>query len=109
MFDANTTWASFIDIIKEQYYLVGNYDGEYTKWTILRQERDQTMSKDTNNFHTLRIKLGIKESKRNLVLKYCSGLHRYTRTKMDFLDISSLGTSYQYAVKIEEKFQKKKR
>ena len=42
MFETNPTWASFIDVIKEQYYPVGNYDDQYTKWTILRQERDQT-------------------------------------------------------------------
>ena len=28
---------------------------------------------------------------------------------MDFLDISSLGTTYQYAAKIEQKFKQKKR
>ena len=43
-------------------------------------------------------------------MKYHSGLHRYIRTEMDFLDISSLGSAYRYAVKIEEKFpQKNKR
>ena len=41
MFETNPTWASFIDAIREQYYLVGNYDDQYTKWTILHQERDQ--------------------------------------------------------------------
>ena len=35
MFEENPTWASFIDVIKEQYYHVGNYDDQYTKWTIL--------------------------------------------------------------------------
>jgi hypothetical protein len=28
---------------------------------------------------------------------------------MEFLDISSLGTTYQYAAKIENKFKKKKK
>ena len=40
MFEKDPTWASFIDEFREQYYLVGNYDDQYTKWTILRQERD---------------------------------------------------------------------
>ena len=40
MFETNPTWASFIDAVREQYYPVGNYDDQYTKWTILRQERD---------------------------------------------------------------------
>ena len=75
MFETNPTWASFVDAIKEQCYPVGNYDDQYAKWTILRQERDQMTSKYTNKFHTLRTKLGIKDSKRNLVLKYHSGLH----------------------------------
>ena len=26
MFETNPTWASFVDVVKEQYYLVGNYD-----------------------------------------------------------------------------------
>jgi hypothetical protein len=32
-------------------------------------------------------------------------LHRYIQTEMDFLDISSLGASYRYAIKIEKKFK----
>jgi hypothetical protein len=32
-------------------------------------------------------------------------LHRYIQTEMDFLDISSLGVSYRYAIKIELKFK----
>ena len=39
MFEINPTWASFIDVVREQYYPMGNYDDQYTKWTILRQER----------------------------------------------------------------------
>jgi hypothetical protein len=50
----------------------------------------------TNNFHTLRTKLGIKDFKRHLVLKYCSGLHRYIRIEMEFLDILSLGAAYRF-------------
>ena len=107
MFETNPTWASFIGATREQYYPVENYDDQYTKWTILRQERDKTVSKYTNNFHTLRKKLCIKDSERHLILKYRSGLHWYIRTEMDFLDISSLGYAYQYAFKIKEKFQQK--
>ena len=62
MFETNPTWASFIELVRERYYPVGNYDDQYTKWTILRQERDQTVSEYTNEFHTLCTKLGIKDS-----------------------------------------------
>jgi hypothetical protein len=64
----------------------------------------------TNIFHTLRTKLGIKDSEKHLVLKYhvvC--LHKYIQDEMEFLDISSLGTTYRYTVKIEQKFKQKKR
>ena len=80
MFETNLNWASFIDVVKQQYYHGGNYDDQYTKWTILHQERDQMVSKYTNNFHTLHTKMGIKDSKRHLILKYHSGLHQYIRT-----------------------------
>ena len=75
MFETNPTWTSFIDVVKEKYYPLGNYDDQYTKWTILRQERDQTVSEYTNNFQNLCTKLGIKDSKRHLILKYYSGIH----------------------------------
>ena len=65
------------------------------------------MSEYTNKFHTLRTKLSIKDFKRNLILKYRSGIHQYIQTEMDFLYIPSLGTAYRYAVKIEEKFRQK--
>jgi hypothetical protein len=75
------------------------------RWTTLRQERGQEVPEFTNTFHTFRTKLGIKDSERHLVLKYCGALHRYIQTEMDFLDISSLGSSYQYDVKIKQKFK----
>jgi hypothetical protein len=75
------------------------------RWTTLRQERGQEFLEFTNTFHTLRTKLGIKDSERHLVLKYCGALHRYIQTEMDFLDISSLGSAYRYVVKIEQKFK----
>jgi len=43
-----------------------------------------------------------------LVLKYRGCLHRYIQDEIKFLDISSLGTTYRYAVKIEKKFKQKK-
>jgi hypothetical protein len=42
------------------------------------------------------------------VLKYHIFLHIYIQEEMEFLDISSLGTTYQYAAKIEHKFKQNK-
>jgi hypothetical protein len=95
------TWDSFWESIKEQYYHVGSYEDQYTRWTTLRQERDQKIPDFTNIFHTLRTKLGIKDSECHLVLKYFGCLHRYIQTKMEFLDIASLGTAYRYIINIE--------
>jgi hypothetical protein len=77
------------------------------KWTTLRQERDQAVLDFTNIFHTLCTKMGIKYSERHMVLKYHGALHRYIQTKMEFLDISSLGAAYRYVVKIKQKLKKK--
>jgi hypothetical protein len=63
----------------------------------------------TNLFHTLCTKLGMKDSEKHLVLKYCNCMHRYIQEEMEFLDISSLGATYWYAAKIEQKFKQKKR
>ena len=65
------------------------------------QERGQAVMEFTNTFHTLRTKLGIKDSERHLILKYHGALHRYIQTKMNFMDISSLGAAYRYVVKIK--------
>jgi hypothetical protein len=105
IYGADPTWDFFVDAVKEQYYPVGNYEDQYMRWTTLRQERGQVVPEFTNTFHTLRTKLGIKDSERHLVLKYRGALHRYIQTEMDFLDISSLGAAYRYAVKIEQKFK----
>jgi hypothetical protein len=51
----------FLDVVKEQYYLVGNYEDQYMRWTTLRQERGQSVLEFTNTFHALRTKLGIKD------------------------------------------------
>jgi hypothetical protein len=95
------TWESFRDAINQQYYPVRSYDNLYTKWTTLWQERDQAVPNFTNIFHTLCTNIGIKDSERHLMLKYHGALHRYIETEMEFLDISSLGATYRYAVKIE--------
>ena len=79
------------------------------RWTTLRQERDQVMSEFINISHTLHTKLGIRDSKWNLVLKYHGFLHKYIQTEMEFLDISSLGAAYRYAVKIKQKFKQRNR
>ena len=60
IFSVAPTWDSFRDDIKEQYYHVGSYEDQYTRWTKLRQERDPTLQDFANIFHTLRTKLGIK-------------------------------------------------
>jgi hypothetical protein len=61
LFSVTATLESFRDAIKEQYYPVVSYDDRYTKWTTLQQERDQAVPDFTNIFHTLRIKLSIKD------------------------------------------------
>jgi hypothetical protein len=81
----------------------------YTKWTTLQQERDQEVPDFTNIFQTLHTRLGIKDSERHLMLKYRGALHRYIYTEMKFLDISSLGVAYGYAVKIEKKLKQNMR
>jgi len=53
IFGGKPTWASFVESIKEKYYHVGNYDDQYTKWTTLQWEMDQTVPKYTKNSHTL--------------------------------------------------------
>jgi hypothetical protein len=83
-----------LDAVKEQYYLVGNYEEQYMRWTTLWQERGQEVPEFINTFHTLGTKLGIKCYERHLVLKYRGALHRYIQTEMDFLGISSLGAAY---------------
>ena len=98
----------FWDAIKGQYYPVGSYEDKYIQWTTLRKQRDQDVHELTNLFHTLCTKLGTKDSKKHLVLKYHGYLHKYIQEEMDFLDISSLGMAYRYATKIEQKFKQKK-
>jgi hypothetical protein len=94
-----------MDVVKEQYYHVDNYEDQYMRWATLRKEKIQTVSKFTNTFHTFLTTIGIKDSERHLVLKYHGALHRYIQTEMDFLSISSLGYAYRYVVKIKKKFR----
>eukprot|EP00253_Pinus_taeda_P019020 PITA_19020 len=109
LFLATPTWDSFWDAINEQYYPVKSYEDKYIKWTTLRQGRDQDVPEFTNIFHTLHTQLAIKDSELHLVLKYRGCLHRYIQEEMEFMNISSLGTTYRYVVKIEQKFKHKKR
>ena len=74
IYGVEPTWYFFVDAVKEQYYPAGNYEDQCMRWTTLRQERGQAVSDFTNTFHTLRTKLGIKDSKRHLVLKYRGAL-----------------------------------
>jgi hypothetical protein len=106
IFVVSPIWGSFRDSIKEQYYPIGSYEDQYTRWTTLRPKRDQTVPDITIIFHTLHTKLGIKDSERHLVLRYYDCLQRHIQTKMDFLDITSLGTTYIYVVKITFAFLK---
>ena len=108
LFLAVPTWNSFWNAIKGQYYPVGSYEDKYIQWTTLWQQRDQDVHEMTNLFNTLCTKLGIKDSEKHLVLKYHSFLYRYIQEEMEFLDISSLGTAYRYATKIEQKIQTRK-
>ena len=77
MFGTKPTWAYFVDALKGQYYLLGNYEDQCKIWTTLRQERDQGVPEFTNIFHTLRTNLGIRDFERHLVLKYQGLLHKY--------------------------------
>ena len=108
MFSTIPTWNYFQDSIKGQYYPVGSYEDKYMQWTMLWQQRDQDVHELTNLIHTLCTKLGIKDLEKHLVLKYHSCLHKYIQEEMEFLNVSLLGTTYQYAAKIEHKFEQKK-
>ena len=109
MFGTKPTQEYFVDALKGQYYPVGNYEDQYTRWTTLQQERDQAVSEFTYVFHTIRTKLGIKDSEQHLALKYRGCLHKYIQTEMEFLDISSLGATYRYVFRIEQKIKQRNR
>ena len=48
------------------------------------KRQGQVVPEFTNTFHTLHTKIGIKDSKRHLFIKYRRALHRYIQTEMDF-------------------------
>jgi hypothetical protein len=35
IFGPRPTWVDFVDSLKDQYYPIGNYDDQYTKWITL--------------------------------------------------------------------------
>jgi hypothetical protein len=35
IYGVEPTWDFFVDVVKEQYYPVGNYDDQYMRWTTL--------------------------------------------------------------------------
>jgi hypothetical protein len=39
IFGVDPTWDFFMDVVKEKYYPMGNYDDQYMRWTMLHQER----------------------------------------------------------------------
>jgi hypothetical protein len=53
IYGVEPTWDFFVDVVKEQYYPVGNYEDQYMRWTTLWQERGQVVTEFTNTFHTL--------------------------------------------------------
>jgi hypothetical protein len=80
IFGVELTWESFMDVVKEQYYPIGNYDDRYMRWTTMHQDWDKIVSEFTNIFHNLCTKLGIRDSEQHLVLKYHGGIHKYIQT-----------------------------
>jgi hypothetical protein len=44
IYGADLTWDFFVDAVKEQYYLVGNYKDQYMRWTTLWKERGQAVT-----------------------------------------------------------------
>jgi hypothetical protein len=53
IYGVEPTWDFFVDVVKEQYYHVDNYEDQYMRWTTLRKEKRQTVLEFTNTFHTL--------------------------------------------------------
>jgi hypothetical protein len=108
LFTVTTTWESFRDVIKEQYYPVGSYDDLYTKWTTLRKETKQCQSSQISSIPCAPSWVSKIQSD-----IWCSSIAMLyidtSRTEMEFLDISSLGAAYQYVIKIEQKLKQKMR
>jgi len=79
IFGAKATWNYFLDAIKEQYYLVGNYNDKYMRWTTICEERDQTILEFTDTFHILHTMLSIIDFEQHMVLKYYGVLSRTSK------------------------------
>jgi hypothetical protein len=62
IYGAKPTWDFFVDEVKEQDYVVGNYDDQYMRWTTLCQERGKAVPNFSDAFDTLHTKMGIKDS-----------------------------------------------
>jgi hypothetical protein len=62
IYGADPTWDFFVNAVKEHYYPIGNYEGQYMRCTTLHQERVQAVMEFTNTFHSLHTKLVIKDS-----------------------------------------------
>jgi hypothetical protein len=60
IYGVEPTWDFFVDMVKKQYYPIGNYEDKYMRWTTLWKERGQAVPEFTNTFHTLRTKMGIR-------------------------------------------------
>jgi hypothetical protein len=61
-FRRGPTWVAFVDALKEEFYHVGNYDDQYTRWMTLHQERDQNGVRVHQHLPYLVLKLGIRDS-----------------------------------------------
>jgi hypothetical protein len=62
IYGVEPTWDFYVDAVNEQYYPVGNYEDQYMIWNLLQKEKGQAVPELTNTFHTLRTKMGIKDS-----------------------------------------------
>lgn len=62
-FRIEPTWSDFVDTLKEEVYLVQNYNDQYMRWIDLQQEKYQVVLEYTNAFHTLCLNMGILQSK----------------------------------------------
>jgi hypothetical protein len=62
--------VDFFDSLKDEFYPDGNYDDQYMRLITLHRKTNQMMLEYTNIFYTLCLMLGIKQSKKHLVLNY---------------------------------------
>lgn len=76
-FVVTSTWESLRDVLMEQYYPFGIYEDKFMRWTKLRLEMDQAVLEFTNIFHTLNIKIGIKDIEKTFMVQHPSCFHKY--------------------------------